>query len=93
MTSAHDNMGHLGRDKTLGVLRERVYWPNMTAEVEQWIKHCDRCIRQKTSTNIHAPLVNITSTYPMEIVCMDFLTLEPSKGGYQHLLVITDHFT
>ena len=93
LTSAHDNMGHLSRDKTLGVLRERVYWPNMTAEVEQWIKHCDRCIRQKTSTNIHAPLVNITSTYPMEIVCMDFLTLEPSKGGYQHLLVITDHFT
>ena len=93
LTSAHDNIGHLGRNKTLGVLRERVYWPTMTAEVEQWIKHCDRCIRQKTSTNIHAPLVNIISTYPMEIVCMDFLTLEPSKGGYQHLLVITDHFT
>ena len=24
---------------------------------------------------------------------MDFLTLEQSKGGYQHILVITDHFT
>jgi transposase InsO family protein len=24
---------------------------------------------------------------------MDFLTLEPSKGNYQHILVITDHFT
>ena len=24
---------------------------------------------------------------------MDFLTLETSKGGFQHLLIITDHFT
>ena len=24
---------------------------------------------------------------------MDYLTLEPSKRGYQHLLVITDHLT
>lgn len=24
---------------------------------------------------------------------MDFLTLEKSKGGYQHILVITDHYT
>jgi transposase InsO family protein len=24
---------------------------------------------------------------------MDFLTLEKSKGGYQHILVIKDHYT
>ena len=24
---------------------------------------------------------------------MDILTLEPSKGNYKHILVITDHFT
>ena len=38
-------------------------------------------------------LVNIVSTQPMELVCIDFLTLERSKGGFEKILVITDHFT
>ena len=38
-------------------------------------------------------LVNIISTQPMELVCIDFLSLERSKGRHESILVITDHFT
>jgi transposase InsO family protein len=38
-------------------------------------------------------MVNIVTSQPLELVCMDFLSLETSSGGYQHILVITDHFT
>ena len=27
------------------------------------------------------------------MVCVDFLTLEMSKGRFQHIFVLTDHFT
>jgi hypothetical protein len=55
-----------------------------------WIEQCGRCLRRKTPTNQRAPLVPIVTSSPIELVCMDFLTLEKSKGGYQHILVITD---
>ena len=42
---------------------------------------------------MRAPLVNITSTYPLERVCLDYLTLEPPKGNISNVLVIIDHFT
>ena len=49
-------------------------------------------MRRKTHP-LRAPLVNITTNQPLELVSMDFLTLEKSLGGFQHMLVITDHFT
>lgn len=89
----HDDMGHLGRDKTLDLVRERFYWPRMATDVEEKIRSCDRCLRRKSPTTQRAPLINIKTTQPMELLCIDFLSLEMSKGGYQYILVITDHFT
>lgn len=93
MTGLHDDLGHLGREKTLGLLQERFYWPGMHQSVTDKIQNCNRCIRRKTPTSARAPLVSIETTQPLELVCMDYLTLEVSKGGFQHILVITDHFT
>ncbi|PVD33987.1 hypothetical protein C0Q70_05249 [Pomacea canaliculata] len=89
----HNDAGHPGRDRTLSLIRDRFFWPGMTADVEDWIKKCPRCVRRKTLGTERAPLVSIVTTEPLELVCMDYLSLETSKGGYQHILVITDHFT
>ena len=37
---------------------------------------------------------NVNATYPMELVHIDYLTIEATEGGKDvHILVITDHFT
>ena len=78
----HDNVGHMGRDRTLSLVRDRFYWPGMAKDADEWIKECPRCLRRKTPTNSRAHLVNIVTARPLELVCFDFLTLEKSKGGY-----------
>lgn len=36
-------------------------------------------------------MVPIQSTYPMEIVCIEYLSLERSSGGYENVLVTINH--
>ena len=89
----HNKLGHLGRDRTIDLVKKRFFWPGMVSEIERWVLNCKLCIlRKRPNTTECAPLVNIKTTHPMELVCMDFLTLEPSHG-FENVLVITDHFS
>jgi hypothetical protein len=89
----HDEAGHQGRDRTISLIKSRFYWPQIDEFVDQRVRHCSRCIRRKTLDRNAAKLVSVQSSYPMELVCMDFLSLEMSRGGYENVLIITDHFT
>ena len=89
----HDDLGHQGMDRTTSLFKQRFFWPGMDAFVKESVRACDRCIRRKAVGGKSAELVNITSSSPMEIVCLDYLSLERSKGGHENILVINDHFS
>ena len=94
LVMSHDDLGHLGRDKTMSIAQERYFWVSLTKSVDDHIKNCKICICAKTPyVPSYAPLVNIVTTKPFELLCMDFLSLEECKGRYRYVLVITDHFT
>ncbi|XP_057179298.1 uncharacterized protein LOC130547386 [Triplophysa rosa] len=86
-------MGHMGIDRTLDLVSTRFYWPKMVMDIERKVRTCGRCVRRKARPERAAPLVNINTTRPLELLCMDFLSLEPDKSGTKDILVITDHFT
>ena len=72
-------LGHKGRDRTTSIMKQRFFWPGMDAFIKDKIKTCDRCILQKSRGGNSAELVNITSSSPMEIVCIDYLSPERFK--------------
>ena len=88
----HDDLGHQGRDRTTSLIKQRFFWPRMAKFIKGRVQKCGSCIRRKKAPG-KAALVNITSTTPMELVCIDYLSLERSKGGFENILVITDHFS
>ncbi len=93
LRSLHDDSGHLGVERTAELLKDRFYWPRMSQHVEQYVKNCGRCIARKTLPKKVAPLNHITSSGPFDLVCIDFLSLEPDSRGVGNVLVVTDHFT
>lgn len=93
LTSLHHDMGHLGVERTVDLARARFYWPKMQMTIEKMVKSCERCIRRKTPPEKAAPLINIKTCRPLELVCMDFLSIEPDRSNTKDVLVITDHFT
>ena len=58
MRGAHDEVGHFGRSRGIAILRDRFYWPNMAADLANWIAKCELCILRKSPTST-APLVSI----------------------------------
>lgn len=93
LTSLHDDMGHLVTERTLDLTRSRFYWPKMAKSVEEMIKTSECCVKRKTPPERAAPLVNIVTSKPLKLVCMDFLSPEPDQSNTKDILVITHHFT
>ena len=52
----------------------------MMEDTVRHIKQCGRCLRFKATPD-KAPMENVDATYPMELVHMDYLTIEANEGG------------
>ena len=93
LRACHNDVGHAGIWKCTRLLRNQFYWANVNFDMEQHIKRCDRCIRFKAKTEV-APLESIEASYPMELVHIDYLTIESNKSEKDvNILVVTDHYT
>ncbi|KAK3536851.1 hypothetical protein QTP86_027028, partial [Hemibagrus guttatus] len=49
---ASPRSGHLGRQRTLSLLKERYWWPNMAKDVARFIRGCSVCAMASTSRRL-----------------------------------------
>lgn len=90
----HQDMGHMGPDRVSALAHERFYWPGMDEDITRFIRNKCPCLKDKKPTvTRRAELKPIETTQPFELVAIDYVHLERSKGGYEYLLVLVDHFT
>ena len=89
-----DDNGHLGMERTLGLLQERFFWAKMAEDVHIHICTCERCLRFKQPQE-RAEMQPILVSYPMELIHLDFLTLGGKTGDTKstNILAVTGHFT
>ena len=94
LTALHDHMGHQGIDRMLDLLRERVYWPSMAKDAQNWVTNCRRCQIARGNYNQPKPKIgHLEAHNPLDLVCLDFTKIDPSKTGKENVLVITGAFT
>ena len=94
LMALHDHMGHQGIDRTLDLLREWVYWPSMAKDAQNWVTNCRHCQIAQGDYNQPKPKIgHLEAHNPLDLVCLDFTKIDPSKTGKENVLVITDAFT
>ena len=74
-------------------MRRTFYWPGLATDLQEWTSQCARCVQQKRGPEVRVPLVPIFTSYPMETVSIDYLSLGRHGDTYPYLLVITDLFS
>ena len=60
----HDDLGHLGIERTIDLLRDQFYWPRMIEDTVRHIRQCEECLRFKALPD-RAPMENVDARYPM----------------------------
>jgi hypothetical protein len=89
------NATHEGYNKTLQRLRAVFYWPGMSSQLKEFIKHCDTCQRHKTEATKPAGLLQ-PLPIPEQVwsnISMDFIDGLPPSNGKTTILVVVDRFS
>ena len=70
LRSIHNDMGHQGLEKTMELLRERVYWPTMAMDASNWVSQCSHCQVAKGNYTTPRPKIgHLKSNNPMDLLC------------------------
>ena len=66
----------------------------MAKDTQNWVTNCRHCQIMRGDYNQPKPKIgHLEAHNPLDLVCLDFTKIDPSKTGKENILVITDAFT
>ncbi|SGY80360.1 BQ5605_C008g05368 [Microbotryum silenes-dioicae] len=97
LAQAHDSLlsGHPGQVKTFELLDRNYTWPGMRQFVNNYVKTCDSCQRNKpTHHRKHGHLQPLPiPSKPWSSLSMDHIADLPPSSGFDCVLVVVDRLT
>ena len=97
LNGVHRDAGNQGQQRTLALAEEHFWWPKMVEDCRALVKGC-QCCQIFEGAVVKAPLYPIKAFAPLELVHVDFMSIETTMElnqppNIKNILVITDHFT
>ena len=94
LQALHDQHGHQGRERTANLVAERCYWPGAYRDIQAYCRDCTRCgLAKATLPQVHTYPGHLEASRPLELVAIDFTTLDRARDGHEQVLVVTDVFS
>ncbi|GFT00395.1 transposon Tf2-6 polyprotein [Trichonephila clavipes] len=96
LNQAHEQFGHPGVQKMLNLISLQYYWPNITTDINEFVKHCMVCqLNKKRKQKKFGLLQQVPPTSkPFEFISVDIV------GGFncynstkKNLHIVIDHAT
>ena len=92
----HDSKeaGHMATDKMFHTIEQKLYWPNMFFDINEYCETCDQCQRYKSNKINKAPLQPIKVNSTWQLVGIDVVgPLNISTSGNKYIIVAIDYFS
>ena len=84
---------HRGKNITYDKIAQRLFWHNIAANINEYVKSCKQCQKQG---DLKSPKVELKSipipSIVMKQVGVDICNL-PEVDGYRHVMVLIDYFS
>ena len=94
MKLLHNQQGHQAVECMLQLVCERFYWSTLLQDITNWVKN------YKPGQTAKGPYVDpdlaqgsIIANNLINLLCIDFMKVDPSKDGKENVLVMTNVFS
>ena len=87
--------GHPGINQTKDLVAKYYWWPQLTQDVQEYVKGCADCQQNKVNTHPQkaalSPITPVNEVLSFQTIAMDFIVKLPGLAGFDSILTITDH--